>query len=384
MKNDFPENILNTKHAPAERAPKDSLINDYKMFEKLPNVKEFINALPYVASILNPERQVIYVNDRMLEMLKVNSLEDLLGLRPGEALNCINSGKEDGKCGTSEGCRYCGAVNTILKSQNTNLPVKNECRITSKINDEEINFDFLVMASPFYINEKQYIILTINDISSEKRKKMLEKIFFHDVINTAGTLKGIIELMKNNNDHEELIKFINLADSTSKDLVEEIQSQRELLLAENNELIVNRRTISSLNLLNEISVQIRYHQTALNRSVTIDNNSNEILFKSDEVLLKRVLINMLKNALEATPEQGEVKLGCYGEDGKVFIWVHNPEYIPRDIQLQIFHRSFSTKGYNRGLGTYSMKLFTEKNLGGIISFISSKEEGTKFFVELPV
>ena len=62
--------------------------------------------------------------------------------------------------------------------------------------------------------------------------------------------------------------------------------------------------------------------------------------------------------------------------------VHNPVEMPREIQLQMFVRSFSTKGLGRGLGTYSARLFTEAYLGGRIGF-RSDSTGTTFWVEIP-
>ena len=52
--------------------------------------------------------------------------------------------------------------------------------------------------------------------------------------------------------------------------------------------------------------------------------------------------------------------------------------------MKIFQRSFSTKGEGRGLGTYSMKLLTERYLGGRVSFTTSADEGTIFKVALPI
>jgi sensor histidine kinase regulating citrate/malate metabolism len=51
--------------------------------------------------------------------------------------------------------------------------------------------------------------------------------------------------------------------------------------------------------------------------------------------------------------------------------------------MQIFQRSFSTKGTGRGIGTYSVKLLTEKYLQGEVSFISTKEFGTTFYITIP-
>jgi signal transduction histidine kinase len=275
-------------------------------------------------------------------------------------------------------------VRTIRQCQLLKLPVKDECRITSTINNEESSYDLFIMASPFYVNNIQYIILTLNDISSEKRKLMLEKIFFHDVINTAGTLRGIIDLMKDADNKLEMNKYIKLADFASNELVEEINAQRELILAENNELIIKRKPILSTNILRDVVVQILYHPISVNRSVIIDKDSAEITFTTDERILKRILINTLKNALEATPEHGKVKIGCSVTNRDIIIWVHNTGFIRREIQLQIFMRSFSTKDHNRGLGTYSMKLLTEKYLGGKISFETNEKNGTKFFIKLPI
>jgi len=49
----------------------------------------------------------------------------------------------------------------------------------------------------------------------------------------------------------------------------------------------------------------------------------------------------------------------------------------------VFQRSFSTKGKGRGLGTYSIKLLTERYLKGTASFTSTETDGTTFQISLP-
>ena len=65
------------------------------------------------------------------------------------------------------------------------------------------------------------------------------------------------------------------------------------------------------------------------------------------------------------------------------IWVHNLAVMPRSTQLQMFQRSFSTKGNDRGLGTYSIRLLTERYLKGEVSFTSDEAKGTTFILRLP-
>jgi signal transduction histidine kinase len=106
-------------------------------------------------------------------------------------------------------------------------------------------------------------------------------------------------------------------------------------------------------------------------------------FVSDQNLLKRVIGNMAKNALEASKPGDSITLGCRREDGRICFYVHNPGYMQKSVQLQVFQRSFSTKGVGRGLGTYSIKLLTTRYLGGEVHFDTSPEKGTTFTVSIP-
>jgi sensor histidine kinase regulating citrate/malate metabolism len=93
---------------------------------------------------------------------------------------------------------------------------------------------------------------------------------------------------------------------------------------------------------------------------------------------------MIKNAFEAEQDEVRITFGMipFQQNGAM-IWVNNPGYMTEEVQLQIFNRSFSTKASDRGLGTYSMKLLTEKYLNGKIYFTSKKETGTSFIIEIP-
>jgi signal transduction histidine kinase len=94
---------------------------------------------------------------------------------------------------------------------------------------------------------------------------------------------------------------------------------------------------------------------------------------------------MVKNALEATSPREEIVLSCRAARGRrIEFRVYNPAYIPRDIQQQVFQRFFSTKGKDRGLGTYGMRLLSEQYLKGKVSFFSSPEMGTCFLARYPV
>jgi sensor histidine kinase regulating citrate/malate metabolism len=100
--------------------------------------------------------------------------------------------------------------------------------------------------------------------------------------------------------------------------------------------------------------------------------------------VRRVIGNMVKNALEACRPGDTVTLRCRASHDGIEFDVHNPGAMPRNVQLQVFQRSFTSKGDGRGLGTYSMKLLSERYLGGRVSFTSEAVSGTTFSAWYPL
>ena len=47
--------------------------------------------------------------------LHLDNDSSILGMRPGELLDCVHAKNDSGGCGTSEFCRVCGAVNAVLQ-----------------------------------------------------------------------------------------------------------------------------------------------------------------------------------------------------------------------------------------------------------------------------
>ncbi len=373
-----------TKFASPHRASNEQLEADYALIKSSEWISSFINTMPEVVAILNEERQIIFGNDELLKLLNITDLKFLLGFRPGEVLNCINSTLMDAGCGTCENCRYCGAVLSILESQAKLKKVTKDCRITTEQNGVHEYLDLKVTTAPFIFQGNNYSILSIEDISDKNRRAMLERLFFHDILNIVGSLKGISDLLiRTRNDEETSGKYIGLVNNLSKELLEEILSQRVMIYAEEGDLVPESFEVNTLDILNEPISYLLHHQLATNKHIIFDDEAYSGSILVDPMLLKRVIINMLKNALEATQKGGQIKLNCRKESNFLTFTVQNPGFMPKNIQAQVFQRSFTTKGKGRGLGTYSIKLLTERYLNGTVGFSTSEEKGTEFFVKIP-
>jgi C4-dicarboxylate-specific signal transduction histidine kinase len=137
--------------------------------------------------------------------------------------------------------------------------------------------------------------------------------------------------------------------------------------------------------LGQVKEVFEQHPISEGKSLRVLRLSTDVRFESDIRLLRRVLINMVKNALEAVVAGTTVKLFFDRVEGAPVFSVWNPGTIPNDVAKQIFQRSFTTKGeQGRGVGTYSMRLLGGQYLGGHVNFTTSEEEGTEFSIRLPV
>jgi signal transduction histidine kinase len=375
---------MSTKYASEERLEESQIDNQFTEISNVNFINSLFDSLPYIAAVLNEQRQVIFSNKVLLEQLGVNSISDVLGLRTGEMLNCMNSAKEEGGCGTSEDCKYCGAINAIIKSQTQNVKVNSECTIRSNNNGKMFTYEFGLAVNPFDLQNERFYILTLFDISDSKRRLFLEKIFFHDIINKAGSLNGFLQLVKAINDPLKLDEYIEILDDISQQLIKEIFSQQQLMEAENGTLVVNKELIESKSFLQSMIVQISEHKVAKQIKVVLSESAELISFFSDSSLLGRIVLNMLKNAVEASSDGDIVTVNCTKIENKIQIAVNNPVLMSEEVKSRIFNRSFSTKGTGRGLGTYSMKVLAENYLKGKIYFESIEKVGTTFFLELAI
>jgi signal transduction histidine kinase len=391
---------LPTAFAPAERATAGEVERQHRKLAALPLIGEFLDAMPNMAVVLNADRQIVLTNRPFRMFLAGDDgdklpaerrevvealIEAVIGKRPGEAVGCIHSHETEGGCGTTPFCRHCGAVRAIVNSQKWRDLDVQECRLT--VGGEagrEISVDFRVWAQHIPVEGESFTIFSLLDISHEKRREVLERIFFHDVMNTAGGVKGLAELLVHDElPPSELHEAAEIMSQSADQLVEELSAQRALAAAESGDLEVRPRPVRSMEIVRQVLNALRPTSVCRGRDLLVAADATAFDFSSDPVLLRRVLVNLVKNALEATPIGEAVTVGASRLVGEVEFTVHNGTVIPPDVQLQLFQRSFSTKGAGRGLGTYSIKLLTNYYLGGRVSFVSNADAGTTFTVRLP-
>jgi signal transduction histidine kinase len=339
--------------------------------------------MPASVVLLNQRRQIVAANAALLRTLNAKK-DEVIGKRPGEVLRCIHAHQGPDGCGTAESCAFCDAVNTVLESQRSGGQVAGEARILRKVTEDGGAMDVRITATKLDVDGEILTVAALEDISQHKRLGVFTRIFFHDVMNIIAGLRSFVHLLGRKrsgrrNDTGHLDCLNELADQ----LAEEIEAQRDLMLAESGDLIVEPQVLNTADCLKRLRALYAAQEAAAGHRIVVEELWDGAL-TSDPRLLARVLGNMLQNALEATESGGTVTIGCRKDDDRVAFSVHNDAVMPKDVQMQMFQRSFTTKGaLGRGIGTHSIKLFGERYLHGKVGFSSRDSEGTTFWIELP-
>ncbi len=376
MRNNNCSNALcNHTHGNLDKCNHSSITDlQHELFNEGVVSRKLLDAVPNPLLIINENWQVVYANPAVRKMIDNDGETPVVGLSEGEAFHCVHARHSVLEAGKHECCRICG-IAKVLSISLKGKAASEDCRLACELTGAAANLDLRVWATPLEFHGERFSILSMIDISDKYKREMLENVCFHDLLNTLSSIKGFLSIM-NEGAFEDQAEICAMLERTTQNSIDEIIALRMLEQSARDDLEVRPEVLETINCLEEIFKTVQRHQAASGKTLRMDN-SESITFTSDPRLLRRIITNMLINALEASPPGGTVTLGCETESSAVRIWVHNDQLIPRDIQNQIFHRTISSKGLGRGSGTYSIKLLSEL-ICGEAYFTSTEKDGTVF------
>ena len=381
------EDVNSSFSAPSARATAEELAKGVLSLSESSVKGPFLNVSPALLLVLNGQRQIVHANESMLSFLDIGKdMAGILGKRPGEALHCENCKLTPNGCGSGEACRQCGALIAIMNSLESGKTSIGECHLAREIDGHVEALDLRISCVPVFIDGAKYVIFNALDISDELRRNYLEGVFIHEIRNSAGNVLTLVGLLKDECDQTQAVETASMLQQATSRLMAEIDGHRMLIDAETGNLKQEPVSFSSVQLLERLASEYSKGPYGEDKKVEVFDDSVELALNADPSIVSHAIGNLIRNALEASKPGGLVKIGCdvAANWNYAIFKVWNATEIDRDVQLQIFHRYFSTKSSSKGIGTYMSRLLVERYLGGNISFESSKEGGTVFMVRLPL
>jgi signal transduction histidine kinase len=123
---------------------------------------------------------------------------------------------------------------------------------------------------------------------------------------------------------------------------------------------------------------------ALGKNVSIEMNMEDgFLIRGNEDQLQQALLNLIRNAIDASPEGGQISVACEPQGELVRIAVENQGApIPAQASAKIFEPFFTTKSGGTGLGLSIARKIAETH-GGILTLEENVEGHVRFELLLP-
>lgn len=157
------------------------------------------------------------------------------------------------------------------------------------------------------------------------------------------------------------------------------------LLVFSREFAVHREPGSLTGLLHEAGNEVGDAAHARGVSLRYDlDGQGGTSFPFDHIKLKQAVLNVLTNALDASPRGGTVTVSSHEADGRVRITVRDTGHgIPDEMREQIFSPFVSTKKTGSGLGLAFTQKIVELH-GGTVAVHNNAGGGASFVLDLPL
>lgn len=231
--------------------------------------------------------------------------------------------------------------------------------------------------------EKQNSILSEN----VRLREQVERIMRHDLKTPLTAFIGIPALLKNRRDlPADVVESVCMLEKSGVKMLNMINSSMDLYKIETGIYKIRPVPVEMIRIVRQIEFELSELINARGLRVKICINGEEAVIGSrfaingEETLCYSMLANFLKNAFEASPENGLISVTFYDKP-QTSIRVNNSGEIPEAIRDKFLHKFVSHgKVGGTGLGGYSASLMA-RAMGGNVSFTSDESSGTTIIID---
>lgn len=268
-----------------------------------------------------------------------------------------------------------------------------------KIQHEGYTYQLSIYAIELTLKGEPFKLITLQNIQSELEEKEMEawqnliKVLTHEIMNSvtpisslAATVDGnISNNIEMNKDHYEIDKDdlddIHIAIKTiqrrSEGLIRFVSDFRNLTRIP----IPQIKEIKVKEIFQRVITLLKHDLDQDNINVITSIKPDELILKVDPELIEQVMINIVKNAIQAFEEEPrkQIKLSASrdNEDNVTIRIQDNGAGIDEEALGKIFIPFFTTKKNGSGIGLSLSKQIMRQHKGAI-KVVSNVDEGTEF------
>ena len=266
------------------------------------------------------------------------------------------------------------------KINETSLDQKNE-KIVIEANSREINS--LIKAYNAMVDKLEESATMLAQSEREQAWREMAKQVAHEIKNPLTPMRLTVQSFQRKFDPEDPYLKQKLNDYT-KTLIQQIDTMSSVASAFSNFASMPAQQNETLNVVEVVEFSLDIFNEEY---IHFESDKKEIITIMDRTQLIRIITNLVKNAIQAIPEEKEQKsiiVAVKELDNNVNITVNdNGIGIESEYIEHIFEPKFTTKTSGMGLGLGIIKNIIE-NYKGTITFETEYGKGTTFIVSLPI
>ncbi len=266
------------------------------------------------------------------------------------------------------------------KMQETQLNQRNE-KIVIEDGSKEINL--LIKSYNNMVDKLEESATILAQSEREQAWREMAKQVAHEIKNPLTPMRLTVQSFQRKFDTNDPDISKKLDDYT-KTILQQIDTMSSVANAFSNFATMPAQQNETLNVVNVVKMALEiFNEDFIQFSALED----EIIAKLDKTQLIRVITNLVKNAIQAIPDEKENKLvfvTVFRQDNEVKIAVKdNGKGISEENLERVFEPKFTTKSSGMGLGLAIIKNIIE-NYQGTITFETEPNVGTEFLVSFPI
>jgi signal transduction histidine kinase len=266
------------------------------------------------------------------------------------------------------------------KIQQTQLDQRNE-KIVIEDGSKEINL--LVRSYNNMVDKLEESAAILAQSEREQAWREMAKQVAHEIKNPLTPMRLTVQSFQRKFDVTDPNMSKKLDDYT-KTILQQIDTMSAVANAFSNFATMPAQQNETLNVVYIVKMALEiFNENYIQFSAL----EEEIIAKLDRTQLIRVITNLVKNAIQAIPEEQENKMvfvTVFRQDNEVKIAVKdNGKGISEENQDRVFEPKFTTKSSGMGLGLAIIKNIIE-NYHGRITFETEPNVGTEFLVSFPI
>jgi len=236
---------------------------------------------------------------------------------------------------------------------------------------------------------QSYFVSSLNDISEKKGIEELmirsEKMSIagqlaagvaHEVRNPLTSIKGFLQLLQAGINRNE--EYYNIM----IDEIEKIETITTELLYISKPITENRKMESLKDMIEDVVALLQSQASLKNINIDVSQSINEYI-SCDRSQIKQVLINLIKNAIEAMDNEGKICIQVQSDESYVKVnIIDEGKGVPEDVIHKLGEPFFTTKKNGTGLGLMITKQLLERH-NASLNIERNKEKGSTFQMVFP-